>query len=419
MVADNKKKSKTKSKKLSSVKTKSTPRTVVTTSRAINHTNKILRLFLLGIILLILIYGAVVVITARIKTKNNNYVPYARKMILVAQEVVKKEKPTPPATARFYAYASSVFNDQLEKSNTLDASIASAKIMATIYPNQKDYIESEIKANIYDLIDKSYQNKTLDDIVNPAVYQTVLNNYLNRIAVDGHDLIFDGNIPSGDGKWQDLIGKGPLEPRAGEWKRWIVEGDFNTPAPPEYGSDEDQKQIALTYLRSAQRDATWVDKINFWGGTPGTEGPAGIWLNVSYPIIKDHLKNNFPSDQEKVFARQQSVLSQTLADAFMECWKVKYTYWTARPDMRDKNINTAMANPLFPSYVSGHSTISKAAADVLAIMYPAEQKKFENMAIEARDSRIYAGIHFQVDNLEGFNLGTEIASQIINKLELK
>lgn len=375
--------------------------------------------YLLGSVALLLVISLGFGFYSYSQKQNRNYTPYARKIILIAEEVVKKEKPTPPATARFYAYTATTYSEQLEQSNVLDASVASAKIMTTIYPNQKDFIESRVRDVVKDLVGNSDQNKNLDEMVPINKYQSVLDRYLERIKIDGHDLVFDGNIPSGDGKWQKLYNNGPLEPRAGEWKRWVVEGDFNTPAPPEFGSEEDQKQIALTYLRSAQRDATWVDKINFWGGVPGTEGPAGIWLNVSYPIIKAHLVNNSSADQENILAKQQSILTQTLADAFIECWKVKYTYWTARPDMRDKNINTAMADPLFPSYVSGHSTISKAAADVLAKLYPTEQDRFENMAMEARDSRIYAGIHFEIDNEAGFNLGTEVAGQIISKLGLK
>ena len=67
----------------------------------------------------------------------------------------------------------------------------------------------------------------------------------------------------------------------------------------------------------------------------------------------------------------------------MECWKVKFTYQTKRPDMTDKSIATAMPNPPFPSYVSGHSTFSGAAATVLGHIIPQKITQFEAMATEA------------------------------------
>jgi membrane-associated phospholipid phosphatase len=111
------------------------------------------------------------------------------------------------------------------------------------------------------------------------------------------------------------------------------------------------------------------------------------------------------------------ILSQTLADAFIECWKVKYTYWTKRPDMVGKNIQTAMDNPPFPSYVSGHSTISAAAATVLANFFPKKKDFYIENAENARDSRLWAGIHFNYDNMQGYELGKKIGEEIISKIK--
>jgi hypothetical protein len=107
-----------------------------------------------------------------------------------------------------------------------------------------------------------------------------------------------------------------------------------------------------------------------------------------------------------------------MSDAFMECWKVKYTYWTARPDMRMPGLQTGMPDPNFPSYISGHSTVSKAAADVLSVMVPKYRDQWEAMAAEARYSRLVAGIHFEIDNSVGFDVGSNVAEQAIASLHV-
>jgi hypothetical protein len=119
---------------------------------------------------------------------------------------------------------------------------------------------------------------------------------------------------------------------------------------------------------------------------------------------------------EEEFAYRQMILAQTLSDAFMECWKVKYIYWTKRPDMVNTTIHTAMPNPPFPSYVSGHSTISFAAATVLGYFFPNKKEMYLQNAEEAKNSRLWAGIHFSYDNEEGKKLGRQVGEEVIKTL---
>ena len=78
--------------------------------------------------------------------------------------------------------------------------------------------------------------------------------------------------------------------------------------------------------------------------------------------------------------------------------------------------------PPFPAYISGHSTFSSAGAAVLAQSFGTDKIKFAttsdglpdvtrkftslwSAAEEAGMSRIYGGIHWQFDNVEGLNVG--------------
>jgi len=109
----------------------------------------------------------------------------------------------------------------------------------------------------------------------------------------------------------------------------------------------------------------------------------------------------------------RSTLAMTMADAFIACWDTKYTYWTKRPFMRDPAIQSSIAAPTFPSYTSGHATVSAAAATVLGHYFPDQASRWMAMAQEAKDSRLWSGIHFPVDNDRGFGMGQAIAAHVL------
>jgi membrane-associated phospholipid phosphatase len=90
-----------------------------------------------------------------------------------------------------------------------------------------------------------------------------------------------------------------------------------------------------------------------------------------------------------------------------------------------------IATPPFPSYTSGHSTFSGAAATVLADVFGDKQRfestseglpgvtrtftSFWQAAEEAGMSRIYGGIHWQFDNTEGLAMGKALARHVCRK----
>jgi len=69
--------------------------------------------------------------------------------------------------------------------------------------------------------------------------------------------------------------------------------------------------------------------------------------------------------------------------------------------------------PNFPSYPSNHSTFSTARAEILAYLFPGSADFIRALGKEAGDSRIWAGIHFQMDNAAGAQLGKAVAQRFI------
>ena len=332
--------------------------------------------------------------------------PVSRSWIVFATDLVRSVKPSPPAQARLYAYVASVYADTLAATKSSgQASEATRVVLQTLLPAQSAAIDGTAQA--------------LHATSLSASGQPVLNQYLDRVKNDGYhpdDPTADmANAPTGIGKWIRRDG-GPLAPSAGGWLRWSLPASFAPDVPPPIRPDqpgyEQQKQGVQE--ASARRDATWTSIITFWAGAPGTEGPSGIWLNRLWTVTQGtKLAKN-----DLAYARTQKALSQTVADAFMECWKVKYTYWTERPDMAIPGLVTGMKNPPFPSYLSGHSTVSAAAATVLGKLIPSQAKLFMTDAEQARDSRLYAGIHFPMDNEQGFALGQRVGNAEIASMNL-
>src|SRR5262249_57782070 len=85
----------------------------------------------------------------------------------------------------------------------------------------------------------------------------------------------------------------------------------------------------------------------------------------------------------------------------------------------DARWTALLVAPNFPSYTSAHSTVSGAAAEVLtalfgdqyqftvsavSVPYTRSFDSFDAAAAEAGRSRIYGGIHYTFDNLNGLAL---------------
>ena len=367
----------------------------------------------IAIVLLVIVTAAMIgglKVHARAIAKNAQRAryPVSRQVLVFQESIVKRLKPAPTLAALQYAYVASAYNDALIVGGQSAAVATAGSTLDMIYPTEAGAIDMAMIG--------IRETNQLDNKV--AAVASILQTYAQRYANDGHTLAWNGVIPKGPGKWVQLSNVSPLTPRAGDWQRWNVTSAISVPAPPVYGSAEDQRQIAIVSQAASNRTGEDVNLINFWGGTPGSETPAGIWQNQLYTTVKADLPATVVSADMK-YALLQKYTAQTLSDAFMECWKVKYTYWTARPSMRLPGLVTTMNNPNFPGYISGHSTISKAAADVLSITAPKHAAAWESMAAAARLSRLKAGIHFDVDNAVGFDVGTAVAKQTANKLQLQ
>src|SRR5690606_9665158 len=96
----------------------------------------------------------------------------------------------------------------------------------------------------------------------------------------------------------------------------------------------------------------------------------------------------------------------------------KYYYHYPRPIQTIPGFKTILGTPNFPSYASGHSMFSGAAAEVLSYFFPSEQATFTKWAEEAAMSRVYGGIHYRFDSEEGVGTGRAIGRYSIARAKL-
>jgi hypothetical protein len=324
------------------------------------------------------------------RTAGDRFV--SQKTMGIAQRFVKKYNINPIEASRVYAYTASVCHDILTKTNQNNlCEKGVVRILQELYPKEKEEIGTWSTAEV-------------DTIETDKNLKVILDTYINRMKNDGFtDENIIPNIPQGNGKWIQ-ISKRPILPNASNWQRWIVSNNpsKNVPQPIAPGTELYEKQKDQVKHSVTFKSVEDIANITYWAGGPGTETPSGIWQNK----LAEYTSNLDLTEQE--YSRIQTLLAQAMADGFMEAWSVKYTYWTERPSMAIPGLKTSMNNPNFPSYVSGHATISSTASTVIGTLLPQFKNRANEDAIMAKNTRLLAGIHFPMDNEEGWKLGERV-----------
>ncbi|MBK8956093.1 MAG: phosphatase PAP2 family protein [Saprospiraceae bacterium] len=201
-----------------------------------------------------------------------------------------------------------------------------------------------------------------------------------------------------------------ITPLFGKVKTWAVADvtAIRPPVPPKPGSAE--FEVAAKELRDISENLTSEQRkiANWWADGLNTYTPPGHWNRFACDQLIESQVNPVRS------ARTLAYLNMGIMDAGIACWDSKYYYHYPRPIEVISGYKTILGTPNFPSYTSGHATFSSAASEILSYLYPVSAAKFNNYAIEASDSRIYAGIHFRFDATEGLIQGKKVAAAVID-----
>ncbi len=222
--------------------------------------------------------------------------------------------------------------------------------------------------------------------------------------------------------------------------------------PPQYNV----KDTASAYFRSVMEVKRIGDSLteeekhiaDFWDDNPGKLNvhghvmfmtkkfsPGGHWMNI-VGIAADKSKCDFATT---VYAYTKTAIA--LHEGFISCWDEKYRSNTVRPETVinkyiDQEWRPYIQTPPFPSYTSGHSVISAAAAEVMTeifgdnfnyqdtseIEFGIKHRSFTSFrqaALEASWSRLYGGIHYRHDLEEGNKQGIKVGEFVVDRLRMK
>jgi hypothetical protein len=163
--------------------------------------------------------------------------------------------------------------------------------------------------------------------------------------------------------------------------------------------------------------------------------PGAHWLGITGIACKK-AGVDFPQSM-----KINTLVAISLMDGFIACWDEKFRSNRIRPETAirryiDPNWKPFLQTPPFPEYLSGHSTISAAAAVILThylgenfgytdtveerFHLPARSfTSFQQAAIEAGMSRFYGGIHFMDAIENGRTQGLQIGEWVLHTVEAK
>jgi membrane-associated phospholipid phosphatase len=221
----------------------------------------------------------------------------------------------------------------------------------------------------------------------------------------------------------------------------ISPDQFRQAPPPDLTSqayaDSLSKTQSLGAVDSVTRTADQTQIANFWKDGAGTVTPPGHFFQIALEVAT--AKGNTLTENARLFA----LLGMAEADAAICAWDMKkyYDFW--RPDtgiqnadidgnpntVADKNWQPLLDDPNFPSYVSGHSTFGAAAAAILAAFsgtddisfystsdsLPGVIRHFDSFSAAAKEngmSRIFAGVHWDFDDLAGYMAGEALGNYV-------
>jgi hypothetical protein len=212
---------------------------------------------------------------------------------------------------------------------------------------------------------------------------------------------------------QEIPARPPMLPNYGTVKTWNF--DWPTlvsirPAIPYLeGSAEFKKDFAELEAINKNQTRSQAALANYWADGPGSYTPPGHWHRYACQAgVEDKYS-------EVRMARMLAYVGTALMDAGIACWETKYYYYSPRP--QQFGLKTSVGLPNFPSYTSGHSTFSFAAATVLSSFFPAKTSFFNGHAQEASDSRVYGLIHFRVDCSMGGKHGKVIGDFAVKRAQ--
>ena len=224
---------------------------------------------------------------------------------------------------------------------------------------------------------------------------------------DGFSTPWPGSIPTGAGKW---TGSAPVAAASHANMRPYAltsPSQFRSAPPPAFGSPVFLTDLNEVRLISATRTAEQLRMAIERNLSAGSITGLGFFYELASAYISD------AGLDERSATHILALVNAAGSDAVIGCWDSKLQYFYIRPSQVDPAITLPIGLPNHPSYPSGHSCISGAAAEILKAFFPERAAELDAHVIENGLSRIYAGIHYRFDVTAGQILGRAVGAQAL------
>lgn len=283
---------------------------------------------------------------------------------------------------------------------------AAAEVLAYLVPAQSE--------NLKLMAEEAARSRLLAGVEYPSDYfaglelgRKVAAAVIAKAQGDNFNTPYTVTVPTGPCMW---VGTNPGNAAAVTWKPIVLTSpsEFRPPPPPSCTSPQMLQEIAAVrnFPRGPAAFATNSKAMYY----QSSEGSNALFASLaSRYLLEDHGEANPPRA-----ARAYALLGVAIWDGHIASQDGKFTYWYLRPHMADPAIVPLFPVPNFPSYPSNHSTYSTSRAEVLAYLFPDRAEEIRAIGKEAGDSRIWAGIHYEIDNQAGVTLGMKVAAKIID-----
>lgn len=285
------------------------------------------------------------------------------------------------------------------------AAQAAASVLAYFLPTEAGSFQA--------MADQAGWSRVLAGVQFPSDYyagaelgRRVAERVLAKAKADGSDAVWAGTVPVGQCNWK---GTNPGNVTGPSWRPLLLASadQFRPPPPPACDSQQVKDETLLVHNTPRGLTAFATNyKAFYW------QSPEGLnYWTLRYMdkwMFEDGLDRNPPRA-----ARAYALITAVQFDAFIASQDGKFTYWYIRPSQLDPGIVPLFPIPNFPSYPSNHSTFSAARGEILAYLFPTRADFIRAVAKEGGDSRIWAGIHYPMDNVSGVNLGKSVAGVFI------
>lgn len=382
---------------------------------------------------------------------------------------------------------------------------ATLRSLEYLFPEDGKWLSEQMRRYGYDPSDKSTDPSTPQGVGNAAAAAVIefrshdgSNHHGDEIGSDGKpysDYTFYKPINSADkiidpDCWQPIpfdngqgdggkVTLGFLTPHWYRVKPFALErsDQFRPGPPPKVGSEQLKKEVDEVLAFNSSLTLEQKAVVEFMRDGPRSTGQSGHWLRFAQAVSR---RDRYDVDRDvKLFF----AVGNVAMDAFIAAWESKRFYDSSRPwtlvrhYYRDKDVRGwggpgkgfavlkaadwhpyspyVFITPPFPGYVSGHSTVSAAAAKMLELYTGSDHfgatetrhageltepgiscevkqmtdgrpavgvsgdgtvtlqlPTFSATAEMAGISRVMGGYHIQADNVAGLELGRKVAEYL-------